>query len=338
MRDRGIEFKVGLLVLGALGVLAALIVTLGNFSLAKGFTVSVDFEFTGNLHAGAPVKVAGIRLGKVQKIEFLGGRPDPKTGRRVFVRTSLWLDDQAKGTVYSDAEFFINTQGVLGEQYVEIVPGTPAARPIEDGQVLSGVTPPRTDLIVARLYEFLEGATRLLTRERDTISDLLRSSAKAIRTVDTLLTANQDEIKRLLGSLDKFALETTELVKSVRAGVGDPRRLSAIVGNLDKTTASVSKNIDALLGKTSRTLDGLLNVTDAIGPPEKKNVKRALDQLVKLADRVYLIAGDARTMVERLARGKGSAGAILVKDELYDDLKEMVRDLKRNPWKFLWRE
>ena len=34
----------------------------------------------------------------------------------------------------------------------------------------------------------------------------------------------------------------------------------------------------------------------------------------------------------------GSVGALVMDEAIYDDLQEMVRDLKHNPWKFLWRE
>ena len=43
-------------------------------------------------------------------------------------------------------------------------------------------------------------------------------------------------------------------------------------------------------------------------------------------------------MVTDLRAGKGTAGALLVREELYADLRELIRDLKRNPWKFFWKE
>ena len=36
--------------------------------------------------------------------------------------------------------------------------------------------------------------------------------------------------------------------------------------------------------------------------------------------------------------GKGTAGALISRDEIYADLRELIRDLKRNPWKFFWKE
>jgi phospholipid/cholesterol/gamma-HCH transport system substrate-binding protein len=338
MRERTIEVKVGLLVLAALGVLGGFVFVLGNFSLAKGFYFYVDFDFSGNLQAGAPVKVAGIRVGKVEAINYLGGAKDPKTGRRIYVQVKAWVEERVKGTLFEDAEFFINTQGVLGEQYLEIVPGTPAHKPIQPEQILLGVTPPRMDLVVARLYEMLEGVTTLLREDKQTISNLLRAGTKALRTINLLLVENKDEIKSLLASLETFTTESGQLIKSLRAGIGQPQHLQNLLSGLEKTSVAVGQNIDGLLRRTNKALDGVGALGEAIGPAEKQKIRKALDQLVKLGDQVYAVAGEAKTLVNKLNRGQGTAGALIAKEELYEDLKEMVRDLKRNPWKFLWRE
>jgi phospholipid/cholesterol/gamma-HCH transport system substrate-binding protein len=322
MNKRSIEVKVGLLILVALGLLFGFVVVLGNFSLSRGFSFYVDFDFSGNLQTGAPVKVAGIKVGKVQRVDYLAGKLDRASNRRIF----------------EDAEFFINTQGVLGEQYLEIVPGTPGRRPVQPGQVLLGVTPPRMDLVVARLYEVLDGVTRLLREDKQSISNLLRAGTRAVKTVDLLLMENREEIGALLASLEQLTAEAGELLKNVRAGVGHPQRLRNLLASVEKTSVSISRNIDGLLGRGKAALDGVARVTAAVGPDEQKKIRKALDQLVKLGDQVYAVTGDAQRMLARLNKGQGTAGALLVRDELYDDLKEMVRDLKRNPWKFLWRE
>src|SRR5687768_8353797 len=153
MRDRAIEFKVGLLIVIGLVIFAAFIFILGNFSFSSGYTLYVDYGFSGNVQPGAPVKVSGIKAGKVEEVEFLGGKVVDKGGRRVQVRVEVWVEDRVKDTIRRDAEFFINTSGVLGEQYLEIVPGDDYQNPpLEEGAVVAGVDPPRTDLIVARLY------------------------------------------------------------------------------------------------------------------------------------------------------------------------------------------
>src|SRR5687768_6724679 len=118
MRERGLEFKVGLLLIVATTVLVASLFVLGNFSLRSGYTLAVDFEYVGSLQPGAPIKVAGIKVGKVEEVAFLGGKLDPQTGRRTQVRVTAWIEERVQGSIRQDAEFFINTAGVLGEQYL----------------------------------------------------------------------------------------------------------------------------------------------------------------------------------------------------------------------------
>ena len=45
-----------------------------------------------------------------------------------------------------------------------------------------------------------------------------------------------------------------------------------------------------------------------------------------------------QSLVSDLRGGKGTAGSLLVRDDVYSDLREMIRDLKRNPWKLFWKE
>ena len=71
---------------------------------------------------------------------------------------------------------------------------------------------------------------------------------------------------------------------------------------------------------------------------DKKKIIRAIDELATLSAKAGKIATDAQAMVADIRAGKGAAGAFLKDEQLYEDVKEMVRDLKRNPWKFFWKE
>jgi phospholipid/cholesterol/gamma-HCH transport system substrate-binding protein len=50
------------------------------------------------------------------------------------------------------------------------------------------------------------------------------------------------------------------------------------------------------------------------------------------------MTSDASEILSHVKRGKGTVGAVVMDEQLYDDLQELVRDLKHNPWKFFWRE
>jgi phospholipid/cholesterol/gamma-HCH transport system substrate-binding protein len=335
---RTLEYKVGSLIAISLLLLGAFIALLGNFSLRGGFRVNIDYEFSGNLQSGAAVKISGIKVGKVDEVRYLGGEIDPDTGKRVQVRVVAWVEERVRDSIRKNAEFFINTQGVLGEQYLEIQPGSWDQPPLDPSHTVIGVSPPRTDLIVARLYEFLDSITALLKDDKDVIRDFLQSGASAVRSIDELLKANKSEIARLLTNLDALSREGAALLASLRNGVGDAATLKATLANVEAISASVKRDINPLIDKAKRALDGVDRATSAIGPAQKEQLARALDQLVSVGGKVDRLAGDAQALMSDVKKGKGTAGALLVDEQIYDDLKELVRDLKRNPWKFFWKE
>src|SRR4029077_2158075 len=94
MRERSLELKVGFMIAVSSAILLGFIVILGNFSLRSGFTIHVDYNYVGSLAPGAPVKLSGIKVGKVKAVELLGGKVDPAIGKRVQVRVTAWVEDQ----------------------------------------------------------------------------------------------------------------------------------------------------------------------------------------------------------------------------------------------------
>jgi phospholipid/cholesterol/gamma-HCH transport system substrate-binding protein len=339
MRDRGTEFKVGLLILFGLAVFAAFIFLLGNFSFRSGYTLYVDYDFSGNIQAGAPVKVSGIKVGKVKEVEFRGGQVDPATGRRVQVRVEVWVEDRIRDAVRQDAEFFVNTSGVLGEQYLEIVPGDDYQRPaLAEGAVVRGVDPPRTDLIIARLYVVLDSLSRVLTEDRDFISNLLKDGAGAVREVNQLLAENRAELGQLIASSGELAGQGAVTLGKVNEGLGDPQIIGRTVRHADALLVTANGTL-ADLGPTARALLGeALRVARNLTEDRIERTIRVADGAVSATGKAGHLMDNVDGLVSDLRRGKGTAGALLVREELYADLREMIRDLKRNPWKFFWKE
>ncbi|MGE5180633.1 MAG: MlaD family protein [Acidobacteriota bacterium] len=343
MRERGLEFKVGLLIIVSTAILLAFIFVLGNFSLRSGFHIYVDYDYIGALQPGAPIKVSGIKVGKVSDVEFLGGKEDPKLHQRVQVRVTAWIEDRVRDSIRSDAEFFINTAGVLGEQYLEIVPGKDWDHPpIAPDAVLHGLPwvhdPPRTDLVVARLYEVLDGVSSVLHDDRDAIKHLLSNSANAVAEINQILVDRKQQIGDLIGSTADLAKEAKVTLTKVNAGLGDGRPVANLVADADQTLKTAQTSLSQLTPPAQALMTDATRVTGLI-------TEQRIDKAIDAADKAASAAGKAgglidnvNGMVTDLRAGKGTAGALLAKDELYSDLRELIRDLKRNPWKFFWKE
>ncbi|HEY5947790.1 MAG TPA: MlaD family protein [Kofleriaceae bacterium] len=343
MRERGLEFKVGLLILLSSAILIAFIFVLGNFSLRSGFHIYVDYDYIGSLQQGAPVKVSGIKVGKVSDVEFLGGKVDDKLGKRVQVRLTVWIEDRVRDSIRSDAEFFINTAGVLGEQYLEIVPGRDWDKPpIAENTIIHGAPavhdPPRTDLVVARLYEVLDGVAAVLRDDRDAIKNLLSNSANAVKEANDLLHNNRERIGELIGNGADLAKEAKITLAKVNNGLGDGRQIGTLVADADQTLKAAQSTMTTLTPSAQALMSDATRVTKII-------TEERIDKAINAADKAATAAGKAgglidnvNGMVSDLRAGKGTAGALLARDDVYSDLRELIRDLKRNPWKFFWKE
>jgi phospholipid/cholesterol/gamma-HCH transport system substrate-binding protein len=339
MRERGLEFKVGLLIIAAAIILVGFVFVLGNFSLGSGFTLHVDYAYSGNLQAGAPVKVAGIKVGKVSAIDFRGGKLDPATGRRVQVRVAVWVEDRARDSLRKDSEFFINTAGVLGEQYVEIVPGDDwQSPPLAAGTIVKGTDPPRTDLVLSRLYEVLDGVSSVLREDREVIRDLLKNGASTVAEVNQLLKDNRAQIGTLIDGAGQMAGRASLTLDKVNQGLGDPRVIQSTLANADALLATTRGAVTTLTPPAAAFLGDATRVTGIVTTDR-------VDRALAVADKAAVAAGKAGGlldnvdgMVTDLRAGKGTAGALLSKEDVYADVRELIRDLKRNPWKFFWKE
>lgn len=117
-KQRNVDISVGLFML--LGILAILVMVVNVSGITelkssnKGYSVAADFSDIGGLKVRAPVTIAGVKIGEVTRIELQPGELNAK------VTMALRAD---KRIPYDDVSARILTQGLLGSNYISIVPG-----------------------------------------------------------------------------------------------------------------------------------------------------------------------------------------------------------------------
>lgn len=117
IRQRYFDLSVGLFMMmgmAALVVMALKVSGLTDIHAAKGYRVGAEFSDIGGLRVGAPVTVSGVKIGEVINIELKKGD--------LVARVSMMLRGD-KPIPYQDASARILTQGLLGGNYISIVPG-----------------------------------------------------------------------------------------------------------------------------------------------------------------------------------------------------------------------
>ena len=336
--ERSIEMKVGLLILAALAILGGFVLVMGGFQFGDTFTLDIDFNHPGGVQVGAPVKISSYRVGQVRRLQFLGGKLDPRTGRRVQVRVTAAIETQYRDAIREDAEVYVTAQGVLGEQYLEIDPGSHERPPIRAGTVIRGIDAPRLDLFLSRAYELLDALTKVLRDDRDVIEEFVRRALTLLRALNELMGEDGGKLRAVIENAQTLSAESVELVRGVRSRYVDGPEIQQTLANIERLSASVARDIDPILASTRQTLDGANRLTSTIGPAEQQEIRAALHDLDEISGRAQNTMRDVQTIVGRMRRGDGTVGALLADEEIYDDLKELLRELKTHPWRFFWRE
>lgn len=333
----GVEVKVGLLVLVALLMLGGFIFVLGGVEFGDRYELFVDFDNPGNVQPGASVNIGGMQVGRVEEIEYRGGRLDPQTGRRPLIRMKLAIDENVQDTIHEGALFYVTSQSMLGESIIAIDPGNPEAPSLERGAIVEGVDPPRLDLALSLAYELLEGMTRLVRDNREELGGLLTSAANMIRQLDELLSENDNRLDNILANVERATEQTNEVLDGAN-GIVNGAQLRRTMRNVDRTLASVARDIDPILRDVRAAASGGAEALEAFGPQQRDEIQSAIHEASELAETANATIADARAIVGHIREGEGTVGGLVMDEEIYDDIQEMLRDLKHNPWKLFWRE
>ena len=193
------ELKVGIFIFIGIVILSVIVFSIGNFySVKRGYVLNMLFKFANGISVGAPVRYAGVEVGEVQDIEvyFDEQENSPMIRLRVWVAQNTWVNDDASAT--------INTLGLLGEKYLEIVPGTREARLLQKGDTLRGKDPISTEELTRGTRETLAKVDKMIESINKVVGD------EEFRT----------SLKNTLVNLETLSYELSEVMTVVRKGEG----------------------------------------------------------------------------------------------------------------------
>lgn len=340
MSQRSIEVKVGALILVALGLLGAFVVVMGGLSFEPTFTVYVAFHNPGGLQAGAPVRISGVKVGRVSSMEFRGGFIDPQTHEREpLIRAVAKLEKRYQEAVRKDSRWFVTSQGVLGEMFLAVEPGTLDKPMLADGAVVQGISPPRLDLLLSESYEILHRAYLGITNNEQKLQETFDGLHRTLKASGDFFEQNQDKLGRTLDNVESLSKEAKETLAAARERYVDGPQVKRIMNDVERSAAAVSRNAEPLLNDSRELVTTSKKLAQALGSDEQlERYRAATRDLAEAAARAKHIAGDAQAVVSQVQKGKGTVGSLVMDEAVYDDLQEMLRDLKHNPWKLFWRQ
>lgn len=196
------EFKLGIFIFGAL-----LIITLAVFSIQDymffnpGYTIRVKFDFANGIKRASPVRVSGIGVGEIQKTKIVhnNGNTD--------VIVYAWIQKDVK--IPKGSEAFVNSLGVLGEKYLEIIPKQNSKEYLSQGDIITG----KSSVPMFKLSEFAEEALQSLKKVLSSIENIVGDE----KTVS--------DLKQSLANLEQTTFQTKELLTDLKTKDGTIGRL-----------------------------------------------------------------------------------------------------------------
>lgn len=299
MQLRRNEVLTGLLVVGTIAVLLGVLILLGAPGLFRPLvSYRIYFDNASGIKLGAPVLLAGRKIGSVQKLYSPVSReedqqaqqaaaairptdaatsPTPPNGKPKFeVRIDVQVDKNA--LVYRDALCRMITLGLLGEYAIDITQGTEASGRAKDGEVFAGERTP----------DFTAAASKLL---------------EIVQPVASEATKTMKELEETAQNLSKITDEGSELNQALA-------RFKTFGDNLNQLTSPQ--------GPLTMSLENMKKLTDTL--TENDNIKVTLQNF--------------RDSSQKLKSTMNELGPDL--QESITNVKDFTATVKSEPWRLIW--
>ena len=182
------EFKTGIIIIAAIITGIIFYVKTTDFA-AKPYKLKTYFNYAEGIKADSIVKLAGIDVGRVEKIEF---KYVPET------KIELILAIDRKARVHEDSIAFISTSGMIGDAYIGMTPGSADKPFVKDDATLSSEDPVEM---------------RKLMKKADAISETLE---KTLSEVKSLVTDNKTKVDNIASNLESTAVNFKEFSEDIK--------------------------------------------------------------------------------------------------------------------------
>jgi ABC-type transporter Mla subunit MlaD len=302
--------------------------------------VKVYFTQATAISEGARVQVAGQQVGTLASIAMVRadqcGPEHPLAGTGGLVAT-LSLEPGWANRIPINSEFFIAARSVFAPRYVEI--GAPPGkalpgRPVREGDEVRGIDPPNLDRLLQRTWENLTDVKEFMDGIKPFTVKITVSAVQLALTIDSLEPA-PGTFAAIDEEVDAAAREARAVVEKALDGTIDLDearaiflRVRALVGRVELLAADLAGRVDVLRAAVAKA--GAQIPADASAA-----LDRALIDGQAAMRGASELLGQLRAVMDDLAWGKGTIGAFISDDELFDEFKDMIKLIKRNPWTVL---
>jgi len=285
------ETKVGIFVVLGILVLTYFTVKVGKISIREeGYPVYTHVDSAAGLDKNSPVRIAGVEVGKVESIGLEGSKA------KVTMRLP------SKVQIPEGSKLYVKSSGLLGEKYIEIVPGQGPQYIKANGTIEEGGPSVDVDRVLTQLST-IGGDIQAVTRS---LSHVLGGPE------------GEENIKEMVAGAKETMVNLQNITQTIDRGEGTLGKLvkdeklyadvKETMSNLQQVTLSIEEGKGTL---------GKLVKDDALYADTRATMAEAKETLANL-----------KKVSDQIERGEGTLGKLVNDDALYVRTKETMEEAK----------
>lgn len=312
--------RVGLLLILALFIVAYAIWRIGSlFNLfVRRYEIVTLVPSAAGLLSGAPVTLAGQRVGLVKNIEFL---PLGRFGQN-NLSVELSIAREVEEYIRTDSYARIRTQGVLGDKYIDITVGSPTEPIVQPGDTIPSLPAVEFEDILTTAANALAGVQGLI----ENLRAITASLAEGEGTLGELLTD-----PRLYDQMVGATAEVRDLLAEINRADGTLGRLIRDPALYEEIHSAVAR-VDSL---GTMILHGQGTLTRLLESDE------FYERLLGTVGRADSALATINRFLTEMTAGEGTIQRLLTDPALYDeflkaviDLQTLIDEIRADPRKF----
>ena len=341
------QLRVGTMVIISLVVLAVGIFFISGQAgfFSRRYTLKAYTSDAGGLREGAQVRLTGVAVGKLKRIEI-----SPYHERARAVELVMSVARTYQNEIRADSIASIETVGLLGESYVNLTRGSPGQEVIPDDGVLKSSEEADIKRVVQNANDVIVNLGVLSTKLND-ITGQIESGKGTMgkfvydQTLYNRLNKTTDALDRMVtrvdegkGSLGKLVVDETLYNTSLTT----IERANKVLDDMQHGSGSLAKfisdpavynNVNHLVAQANSLIDGINQGHGTLG--KLATDSQLYDRANQTFDRLDQISG-------RMADGQGTLGKFSTDATLYNNLSEsseslrdFLTEFRKNPKKYL---
>ena len=206
---------VGAFVLGGLALFSLGLFLIGDrqMAFAKKFTVYTEFKTITGLQPGAIVRVAGAKAGSITEIL------PPNTPSEKF-RVKLEITEDLHQLVRTDSLATIETEGLVGGNYLGIGTGTDAAPPVAPNGTIAGKEPFAIADLMQQMGDTIKKVNATFDEMKGEVQHTVLAIGDTVDNANTLIVDVSADLKQMAASGATLSSDAAQIAASIRSGKG----------------------------------------------------------------------------------------------------------------------